>query len=57
MSTRPDYEVTMMLHTLLGVYMKDKEADWILQHLDEVMSDEEDGPELVRLMQKWLAVK
>lgn len=57
MPLRPDYEVTMILHTLLGVYMKDKEADWILQHLDEVMSDPDGGPELVRLMQKWIAMK
>lgn len=51
-----DWEVTAEIHTLLGVYMKDKEADAILVKLYDIMHDKEDGPELVRLFQKWGAV-
>lgn len=50
-----DREVTMTLHTLLGVYMKDKQADMVLLALYIIIKDPDDGPEFVRLMQKWLA--
>lgn len=33
--------------------MKDREADACMVKLGWVMKDESDGPELVRLMQKW----
>lgn len=55
MTTRPDMEVTMEIHTLLGAYMKGREADFIVVRLAEIMQDKRDGPELVRLFQKWNA--
>lgn len=51
-----DDEVVAAIHSLLGAYMKDRRADAIIVDLREVMRDKEDGPELVRLMQKWMAV-
>lgn len=51
-----DREVTMEIHTLLGRHMKDREADACIVKLNWVMEGK-DGPELVRLMQKWIAVK
>lgn len=50
-----DDEVTMEIHTLLGTYMKDKDADRIIQIIDEL--DETNFCEFVRLMQKWLACR
>lgn len=49
-----DYDLIATIHTLLGKYMKDRTADYILIELRSIMADEVDGPELVRLMQKWM---
>lgn len=46
-------DVTLEIHTLLGKYMKDREADACIVKLNWVMQDYNDGPELVRLMQEW----
>lgn len=48
-------DITMRIHTLLGQCMKDREADKVMSALRSLMEDPEDGPELVREMQKWLA--
>lgn len=49
-----DFDITMRVHTLLGQYMKDADADDIIYWLDKVLKSE-DGSEFVRLMQKWIA--
>jgi len=54
--TGGDREVTRELRTLLGIYMKHSEADAITIKLRDIICHREDGPELVRLFQKWIAV-
>jgi hypothetical protein len=46
-----DHEITVRMHTLLGSYMKDREADKVLQGLNEL--DENDFDEFTKLMQEW----
>lgn len=48
-------DITMRIHTILGGYMKDREADKIVVALADVIEDPDDGPEFVAEMQKWLA--
>lgn len=46
-----DHEITMRMHTLLGAYMKDREADRIMVALNAL--DEDDFEEFAGLMQRW----
>lgn len=46
-----DREITTRMHTLLGAYMKDKEADRVLLGINAL--DEDDFAEFTQLMQKW----
>lgn len=48
-------EIFARIHTILGSRMKDREADKIMLHLQDIITDDKDGPEFVRLLQKWLA--
>lgn len=50
-----DLDVTSEIFSLLAQYVKEKEAHRCLAVLAIVMH-RPDGPELVRLMQKWMAV-
>lgn len=51
-----DLDVTRRLHTLLGSYMKDREANAILHILRDIVKDPDDGPKLSLLMQEWIRV-
>jgi len=50
-----NHEITARMHTLLGSYMKDKEADKVLQGINAL--DEKDFDEFTRLMQEWSACR
>lgn len=52
-----DLEARRKMHSLLGAYMKDREADAIIHILSEVMNDPDDGPRLVVLFQEWISLK
>lgn len=45
------HEITERMHTILGAYMKDKEADKIMLALHDL--DNDDFVEFVKLIREW----
>ena len=55
---RTDQEVWNDIHKLLeGRGYRATSVSQVMRLLDSVMGDEKAGPEFVRLLQKWLAVR
>lgn len=56
MSKERMLEIKMRLHTLLGQCMKDRQADFVLMDIGDILADKNDGTEFAKLIQEWVSL-